>query len=222
MAGKLREYGMVSVGRGFLAGLLALSVLHAGCGKAEPPPASPPSDDFWTNSPKVCAVDQVREYFCDGLLPLESALPAPPPYSNCPSTVEHHEGFHGPRPPVAVFDESYTEHIRKRMPPGHNCCYSWCATVEVRSLEEVLPMAGCNDSMAMRETYCLPTLEGGTSRPASDALPRCPVAIQPPEAVSFSVPPAAPLDMVATSERRSRGFDECCYGWCSHQPGGSQ
>lgn len=212
---------MARVGHKLLGALLAVGVLHTGCGKPEPEPAGPAREDFWTNSPRVCPIDEVREYFCDELLPLEAALPAPPPYSNCPSTIEHHVGFHGPRPPVAVFDGSYTEYIRKRTPPGHSCCYSWCAKVEVRSLEDVLPMAGCNDPMSMRETYCLPTLEGGTSRPASQSLPRCPVAIRPPEGVSFSVPPAAPLDMVVTGERRSRGFDECCYGWCSHQPGGS-
>ena len=212
---------MARVGNTLFRALLVAGVFYGGCSTPEPQAAGEQRRDYWSNSPKVCAVDQVREYFCDGLLPLEAALPAPPPYSNCPSTVEHHEGFHGPKPPIAVFDESYTEYIRKRVPPGHNCCYSWCADVAVRSLEEVLPMAGCNDPMSIRETYCLPTLEGGTSRPASQVLPRCPVAIRPPEAVSFSVPPAAPLDTVVTGERRAQGFDECCYGWCSHKPGGA-
>lgn len=203
--------------------LIGSSLLGGGivsCGKNQP--AAPENaDNRWANSPPVCPVDQVREYFCDGLLPLSSALPAPAPYSNCPSTIEHHEGYHKPRPPVAVFDSSYTGYIRKRHPPGHNCCYSWCAPVTVKSLADVLPEAGCNQPLAIRETYCFPTLEGGTSAPASDQLPRCPVAIQPPEGVAFSVPPAAPLDLTTTGQRRSQGFDECCYGWCSVQPGGS-
>jgi hypothetical protein len=204
-----------------LGALVAGLGLASGCGTPEAEPKAQSNHDFWTHSPTVCGRDEVREYFCDGLLPLESALPAAEPYSNCPSNIDHHEGFHGPRPPVAVFDPSYTGYIRKRMPPGHNCCYSWCATVEVRTLDQVLPQAGCTDMLVERETYCMPVLEGGTSQPASQALARCPVAIQPPPGVSFGVPPAAPLDMVSTGERRSRGFDECCYGWCSPKPGGA-
>src|SRR5690606_12655399 len=102
-------------------------------------------------------------------------------------------------------------------PPGHNCCYSWCAPVQVASLDQVLPQAGCGQPLVVRETYCMPTLEGGTSAPASAELPRCPVAIQPPEGKAFAVPPAAPLDLVVTGQRRQQGFDECCYGWCSPQ-----
>ena len=191
------------------------------CGKSQA--AAPTQDNAtsWSNSPKVCAPDQVREYFCDELLPLEAALPAPEPYANCPSSIQHHEGYHRPLPPVALFDASYTSYIRKRHPPGHSCCYSWCGPVHIKSLADVPPQAGCNQPLVIRETYCMPTLEGGTSAPASAELPRCPVAIQPPEGKAFSVPPAAPLDLVTTGERRSYGFDECCYGWCSVQPGGS-
>ena len=203
-----------------LVGLCLLGGGLASCGKSEP--VAPEAEaEHLANSPKICPVDQVREYFCDDLLPLVAALPAPPPYDNCPSSIEHHEGNHQPLPPVAVFDSSYTEYIRKRHPPGHNCCYSWCAPVAVKSLDDVLPQAGCTQPLAIRETYCMPTLEGGTSAPASDQLPRCPIAIQPPAGKAFSVPPAAPLDLVSTNSRRSLGFDECCYGWCSVQPGGS-
>ncbi len=190
------------------------------CGKTKP--SAPPAQGLaWSHSPAVCGQDEVREYFCDALLPLTSALPAPAPYSNCPSTIDHHEGYHEPRPPIAVFDKSYTGYIRRRNAPGNACCYSWCAGVEVKSLDDVLPQAGCGEPLVIRETYCFPTLEGGTSAPASDALPRCPVAIRPPEGKAFSVPPAAPLDLVSTNQRRAQGFDECCYGWCSHQPGGT-
>lgn len=203
-----------------LTGLCLLGGGLLSCGKSEPA-VTPSGANDWANSPRVCPVDQVREYFCDGLLPLVAALPAPEPYANCPSSIEHHEGNYEPLPPVAVFDSSYTGYIRKRHPPGHNCCYSWCSPVAVKSLAEVLPQAGCTQPLAIRETYCMPTLEGGTSAPASDQLPKCPVAIQPPASKAFSVPPAAPLDLTSTNQRRSVGFDECCYGWCSVQPGGS-
>lgn len=204
---------------GLLATVGVASALS--CGKSEPETPHSEQADRFSHSPPVCPVDEVREYFCDALLPLSSALPAPAPYQNCPSSIEHHEGYHEPVPPVAVFDKSYTAYIRKRHPPGHSCCYSWCGHVEVASLDAVLPQAGCTEPLAIRETYCMPSLEGGTSAPASDQLPRCPVAIRPPEGKAFSVPPAAPLDLVATNQRRSVGFDECCYGWCSVQPGGS-
>lgn len=203
-----------------LTGLCLLGGGLLSCGKSEPAAPASGADD-WANSPRVCPVDQVREYFCDGLLPLTAALPAPEPFSNCPSNIEHHEGNYEPLPPVAVFDSSYTAYMRKRHPPGHNCCYSWCSAVPIKSLAEVLPQAGCTQALAIRETFCMPVLEGGTSSPASEQLPNCPAAIQPPAAKAFSVPPAAPLDLVSTNQRRSVGFDECCYGWCSVQPGGS-
>jgi hypothetical protein len=213
--------------RSVIGGLAAVLPLLGGalsCGKADPVAPAQPSlrqPSRWANSPAVCGQDEVREFFCDELLPLSAALPAPEPFANCPSIIEHHHGEHRPMPPVAVFDKSYTSYIRKRHPPGHNCCYSWCAPVEVRTLDQVLPQAGCGEPLVVRETYCLPTLEAGTSVPASAELPRCPVAIVPPAGKAFSVPPAAPLDLATTGLRRSQGFDECCYGWCSLQPGGA-
>ena len=35
--------------------------------------------------------------------------------------------------PVALFDEDYTAYIRRRMPPGHSCCYSWCGPIRLPS-----------------------------------------------------------------------------------------
>jgi hypothetical protein len=37
----------------------------------------------------------------------------------------------------------------------------------------------------------------------------------------FAVPEAAPFDWNATAARRGQGFNECCYGWCSDKPPGS-
>jgi hypothetical protein len=47
---------------------------------------------------------------------------------------------------------------------------------------------------------------------------RCPGAISPPEGAAFSVPSAAPFDVPGTMARRSQGFRECCYAWCSKPP----
>jgi hypothetical protein len=211
----LGRWGSVAV-----ATLFALPAIAPGCG-SNPPQASAPSDKaYWEHSPKTCTADEVREYFCDELLPLESALPAPEPYQNCPASVEGHIGHHQPVPPVAVFDASYTEHIRKRMPPGHSCCYSWCTPLELgdpaRSAQTL-----CNDPRAFRERYCFPELEGGTSQPVGGAYQACPATIVPPSGVAFSRPAAAPFDPASSTERRNQGFKECCYGWCSIAPPGT-
>ncbi|HEV8248088.1 MAG TPA: hypothetical protein VGP93_20075, partial [Polyangiaceae bacterium] len=84
------------------------------------------------------------------------------------------------------------------------------------------PGSGCQQPLAFHESYCMTELESGTEGAlAASPLDRCPAAIQPPQASSFSVPPAALLDVKATSWRRSKGRPECCYSWCSIAPAGS-
>jgi hypothetical protein len=193
-------------------------VLAGACGGG--PEAKTPNDTaYWARSPEVCQTDEVREYFCDELLPLESALPAPAPYDNCPSTTESHVGVHQPLPPVAVFDKSYTAHIRKRMPPGHSCCYSWCARIDIgtdRSGETV-----CRDPRAFRESYCFDEPEHGTSLPAGGGFNSCPAAVVPPAGVAFARPKGALFDASASAEKRGQGFRQCCYAWCSIAPAGT-
>lgn len=190
------------------------------CSSTEPasPPPRQPSDSRFL--PVACGVDQVREFYCDGLLPMSTALGAPEPYSNCPAGIESPPAVHPHRQRVARFDAAHTEWARQRAKPGHACCYSWCGAVDVRDPEDVPEQAGCDQPGAVRETYCMPELESGTSRPAEHPLERCPVAIRPPEVLHFSVPKAAPLDLVVTQERRRSGLNECCYGWCSRMPVG--
>ena len=203
---------------------VALGTLHAGaCSASAPKPTfEPPRDKrYWSNSPKKCGVDEVREYFCDELLPLASALPAPGPYENCPGSIEQHVGLHQPLPPVALFDEDYTGYIRRRMPPGNSCCYSWCGPIRIVSLADVAPNAGCGSPLAFRETYCFEEPEGGTNSPAGSPLDHCPVAIAPPEGAAFAVPKAAPLDPQASWQKRQQGFKHCCYAWCSTAPAGT-
>lgn len=173
---------------------------------------------LWSNSPPVCAQDEVREYQCEELLSVMPAMPAPAPYESCPMNLEGAQGIHAPAPPVAIFDADYTAHIRKRMPPGHSCCYSWCSRVRVVDPAEVPQAAGCNGGHEMREQYCFDELEGGTTLPAPAPFDRCPAAVAPPEAVAFSAPLAAPFDAQASATRRAQGFKECCYGWCSKAP----
>src|SRR4051812_40523440 len=78
-----------------------------------------------------CGQDEVREYFCDDLLPLSSSRPAPEPYDNCPATADLRHGSFKAVGRIAGFDQSFTEYTRKRVTPGHSCCYGWCAKVKV-------------------------------------------------------------------------------------------
>jgi hypothetical protein len=219
------QYRAQAIGRRLVATAMAACLLlpFAGaCSKEQPPPFSPPGDKkYWTHSPKLCGVDEVREFFCDELVPLASSLPAADPYANCPGSIERHVGLHQPLPPVALFDEDYTAYIRRRMPPGHSCCYSWCGPIRLREPSEVLPNAGCNSPLAFRETYCFEQPESGTSRPAGAGFERCPIAIGPPEGAAFSVPKAAPFDQQTTWQRKQQGFRQCCYSWCSNAPVGT-
>ena len=107
------------------AAAAAVILLGSGCSTENAPDAKSPRGSMWSHSPPVCGVDEVREYRCEELLPREHALSAPEPYDACPASVETQDGVHEPTPPVALFDADYTEHIRRRMPPGHSCCYSW-------------------------------------------------------------------------------------------------
>jgi hypothetical protein len=213
------------IGKRLIATAMAgcLLLLFAGaCSKEQPPRFAPPGDKkYWTHSPKLCGVDEVREFYCDELVPLASSLPAADPYANCPGSIERHVGLHQPLPPVALFDEDYTAYIRRRMPPGHSCCYSWCGPIRLREPSEVLPNAGCNSPLAFRETYCFEQPESGTSRPAGAGFERCPNAIGPPEGAAFSVPKAAPFDQQTTWQRKQQGFRQCCYSWCSNAPVGT-
>jgi hypothetical protein len=168
-----------------------------------------------------CAEDEVREYFCDDLLPLSSSRPAPEPYDNCPSTTDIRHGSFEPVAQIARFDLSYTAYTRRRVQPGHSCCYGWCAKVKVADAGQAAPMA-CRDSSGLRESFCMRELEGGTSTPSASPYGHCPVAVKPPEVVAFSAPSSALLDVAETSQRRrDLQLPECCYGWCSVPPAGT-
>lgn len=172
--------------------------------------------------PAACGEDQVREYRCDALLPLSSAMPAPEPYGACPGVIEVVDPTYVPLTKTAPFDAVHTEFMRRRAPPGHQCCYSWCGKLEVAPVAEVPPGSGCNQPLAFAERVCMPEPEGGvsTSRAAAP-FDRCAAAVRPPQGAAFSVPNAALLDPNATTQRRGLGFSECCYAWCSVAPPGT-
>jgi hypothetical protein len=168
-----------------------------------------------------CGVDEGREYFCDDLLPLTSSRPAPEPYDNCPGTVDIRPGAYQAIGRAAGFDKGFTEYTRKRVQPGHSCCYSWCSRVQVADPAQAAP-AQCRDAYGMHENFCLRELEGGTSEPAPSPYDRCPIAVRPPEASAFSAPASALIDMAQTTQRRQdTKLAECCYGWCSKAPAGT-
>jgi hypothetical protein len=192
-----------------------LALAAVGCSSAEKP-VHPRAGSG--NADGTCGLDQVREYYCDGLLPMSTALGAPAPYDSCPAGIEAPAGAYPRREHVARFDPTYTEWARRRAQPGHTCCYSWCSALNVAEAADVLPYAGCDVPGAIRENYCFPELETGASTPAPAPLDRCPLAVRPPEAVSFSVPKAAPLDVAERQASHQRGDGSCCYGWCSRMP----
>jgi hypothetical protein len=168
-----------------------------------------------------CGEDEVREYFCDDLLPLSSSRPAPEPYDNCPASADARHGAFRALGSVAGFDPGFTAYTRKRVPPGHSCCYGWCAKVTIADPNQAAPNA-CSDSSGFHESICLRELEGGTSLPASRPFEGCPLAIKPPEVLSFSAPSSALLDAEQTAQRRRDvQLAECCYGWCSKTPAGT-
>ena len=168
-----------------------------------------------------CAEDEAREYSCDDLLPLSSSRPAPEPYDNCPGSVDIRPGAYQPIGRVAGFDTAFTEYTRKRVQPGHSCCYSWCAKVIVADPGHAAP-AQCRDAYGMHESFCLRELEGGTSEPGPSPYGRCPVALKPPEGSAFSSPPSALIDLAQSAQRRQdTKLPECCYAWCSKAPAGT-
>jgi hypothetical protein len=166
-------------------------------------------------------VDEVREYFCDDLVVPNPTLSAAPPFEACPSSIEDPVGTFEPPPGVASFDPSYTEHTRRRAPPGHACCYSWCSRVTVADPMVSSITESCRTGKAFREEYCMPELEGGTSLPGPAPLERCPLAVKPPAKAVFSVPESAVLDGSLTASKRGKGDPQCCYSWCSQAPLGS-
>jgi hypothetical protein len=170
--------------------------------------------------PPPCAKNEVREYFCDDLLPFNDRRAAPEPYQTCPSRIDVKGSVFPATSKVARFDVPRTEWTRKRVPPGHSCCYSWCSTLAVADTDAV-DAAACQQPNAMRERLCVSTAEKGVSDAAAAPNDLCAAAITPPPAVAFTPPKAAALDLQATSERRGQGLSECCYGWCSKAPLGT-
>jgi hypothetical protein len=209
VARRLRGAAWFSVGLGLLA------ACH-GSSAAPVSPATPYRDPSLP-----CAQDEVREYFCDDLLPLSSSRPAPAPYDNCPATADIRHGSFTAVGHVAAFDQSYTEYTRKRVPPGHSCCYGACAKVNLAD-PRLASAAACRDANGLHESFCMRELEGGTSLPAQDPFDRCPAALKPPEVVAFSAPSSALFDVARTAQRRrDMQLADCCYGWCSITPAGT-
>ena len=68
-----------------LALVLTLVTLFFGCGK---PTRTARGVETKRAESSFCKEDEVREYSCDSLLPVETARPAPEPYDTCPSSIE--------------------------------------------------------------------------------------------------------------------------------------
>jgi hypothetical protein len=222
---RARDAGRRLRARTVAAWLMALGVA-GGCrsGGTEPGEAQAPEgyDGERSLVPVACGKDQVREYRCDALLPLNSALPAPEPYGACPGVIDVVDPTYVPVSKTAPFDAVHTEFMRRRAPPGHQCCYSWCGQLEVAAVTDVPPGSGCNQPLAFAEKFCMPEPEGGVSTDRAAApFNRCAAAVRPPQGAAFSVPSAALLDPNSTNERRGLGFSDCCYAWCSVAPPGT-
>ena len=193
--------------------------LAAGCSGSKQKVAATAADDQ-SGPPPPCHKNEVREYFCDDLLPVSSDKPAPEPYQTCPNTVGVKGNVFVPTSSWGHFDIPRTEWTRKRVPPGHACCYSWCSTLVVADTDEV-DAAACAQPNAMHERLCISAAEAGVSDSAAAPNDQCAVAVKPPAGVAFTPPKAAALDLQATGEKRSQGLSECCYGWCSKAPLGT-
>ena len=170
--------------------------------------------------PPPCASNEAREYFCDDLLPTNAEQAAPEPYETCPRNVDVKGSVFPATSSSARFDVPRTEWTRKRVPPGHACCYSWCSKLDVADVEQV-DSAACQQPNAMREKLCISTAEAGLSEAAPSPNELCAPALSPPPGVSFAPPKAAALDVASTAERREQGLSECCYAWCSKAPLGT-
>jgi hypothetical protein len=151
---------------------------------------------------------------------LNAAIAAPPPYQACPESIDEPSGEYD-SPDIGLFDSTYTEYTRKRAPPGHSCCYSWCSKVKLADPYVPSVHAACQTATAFREEYCMGEMEGGTSESVGAPFERCPVAIVPPAKVVFSAPEAALFDSQLTASHRGKGQADCCYAWCSQAPPGS-
>lgn len=193
--------------------------LSVACGGSQQKAAQGAADDQ-SGPPPACKKDEVREYFCDDLLPFNSDKAAPEPYRTCPNSVGVKGNVFVPTSSWARFDVPRTEWTRKRVPPGHACCYSWCSSLVLADTDEVDTTA-CQQPNAMPERMCISTAEAGVSEPAAAPNEQCAAAVTPPAGVSFTPPKAAALDLQATGEKRSQGVSECCYGWCSKAPLGT-
>jgi hypothetical protein len=199
-------------------GVLAIAALLAfGCGKSTKRVRGGNSPRAETS---LCKVDEVREYSCEALLPVESSRPAPEPYATCPSSIEVRDATFPPKTGTGDFDASRTEFVRHRSPPGQQCCYSWCGKLEVVEPEVVEDR--CRQPLAFAESYCTTELESGSKGElAGSPFDRCAAAIRPPAAAAFSVPPGANLDTGLSAARRQTGESLCCYSWCSIAPPGT-
>lgn len=205
-----------------LGGRLGALFLAAslGCRSGSPPP-EPASSSDPALMPLRCGEDQTREFQCEAFLPLGPALAAPPPFEQCPVVMDIQFSAYPTSSTLARFDPGYTEYIRRRSSPGHNCCYSWCSDVSVADPSDI-DTETCERALAFVESYCLTEFEDDSSGPMAQApLDRCPAAIVPPKSTSFSVPRAAGLDYKLTSARRAQRRPECCYSWCSLAPPGT-
>ncbi|MDF3069123.1 MAG: hypothetical protein K0R38_4724 [Polyangiaceae bacterium] len=203
------------------AAALGSSVLFiaVACSSSKPKPADSASGED-NGPPPACNKDEVREYLCDDLLPFNGEKAAAEPYQTCPSSVGVKGNVFKPTSGVARFDPTRTAWTRKRVPPGHACCYSWCSTLVLADAGDV-DAASCQQPNAMRERLCISSAEAGVSDSAAAPNEGCAAAVSPPPSVSFTPPKAAALDLQATAEKRSQGVSECCYGWCSKAPLGT-
>jgi hypothetical protein len=193
--------------------------LSVACSGGKQKDAATAADDQ-TGPPPPCQKNEVREYFCDDLLPFVSEKPAPEPFQTCPATVGVKGNIFAPTSSWAHFDIPRTEWTRKRVPPGHACCYSWCSTLVAGDVDDIDPKS-CQQPNAMPERLCISAAEAGVSDAAAAPNEQCAVAVVPPAGVAFTPPKAAGLDLQATAEKRSQGVGECCYGWCSKAPLGT-
>jgi hypothetical protein len=200
-------------------GALAALGLAVACSGSKPKEAETAAVDQ-SGPPPPCHKDEVREYLCDDLLPVSNEHPAPEPYQTCPSNVGVKGNVFPATSTWARFDIPRTEWTRKRVPPGHACCYSYCSKLAVADVEQVDTVA-CQQPNAMPERLCISTAEAGVSDPAAAPNELCAAAVAPPPGVAFTPPKAAALDVRATAERRGQGLSECCYGWCSKAPLGT-
>jgi hypothetical protein len=208
-------------GRQIIAAVLGVGALWlpAACSGGQQKEAQSAADEQ-AGPPPPCRKDEVREYFCDDLLPVSSEKPAPEPYQTCPNSVGVKGNVFAPTSSWAHFDIPRTDWTRKRVPPGHACCYSWCSKLVVAEVDEI-DVNACRQPNAMPERLCISTAEAGVSEAAPAPNEGCAAAVAPPPGVAFTPPKAAGLDLQATAEKRSQGLSECCYGWCSRAPLGT-